>query len=253
MPCSWRGVGDADAGAVGVHGGFLVRIFAVAQVESFVEGEAQGWRECAGFRRQLGGIGGDAFECGGDGGIVGGGCGKGFLARRHLVSRESVPPERRQFVGDGVVVGGRRDDGDVVKILGGGADHGGAADVDVLDQFFEGHAGLGRGFFEGVEIHDHHVDGSDAVFGDGGYVLGIFAAMQDAAVNFGVKRLDAAVEHFGEAGEVGDVFHGDAGVAQELGGAAGGDEFDAESGELAGEIDESGLVGDTENGALDAG
>ena len=35
------GVGDALAGAVGVHGGFLVRVFAVAQVESFVEGEAK--------------------------------------------------------------------------------------------------------------------------------------------------------------------------------------------------------------------
>ena len=45
------GVGDADSRAVGIHGGFLVRIFTVAQVESFVEGEAQGGRECAGFRR----------------------------------------------------------------------------------------------------------------------------------------------------------------------------------------------------------
>ena len=35
--------------------------------------------------------------------------------------------------------------------------------------------------------------------------------------------------------------------------ASGGDEFDAEAGELAGEIDEAGLVGDAEDGALDAG
>ena len=83
--------------------------------------------------------------------------------------------------------------------------------------------------------------------------LAIFAAMQDAAVDLGMKRLDAAVEHFGESGEFGDVFHGDAGVAQQFGGASGGDEFDAEGGELAGEIDESGFVGDTENGALNAG
>ena len=45
--------------------------------------------------------------------------------------------------------------------------------------------------------------------------------MQDAAVNFRMQRFDAAVEHLGESGEVGDVFHGDAGVAQELGGASG--------------------------------
>ena len=95
--------------------------------------------------------------------------------------------------------------------------------------------------------------GCDAVFGDGGHVLGIFAAMQDAAVNFGVQRLDAAVEHFGEAGEFGDVFDGDAGIAQQLGGASGGDEFDVQRGEFAGEVDEPGLVGDAEDGALDAG
>ena len=47
------GIGHADAGAVGVHGGFLVRIFAVAQVESFVEGEAQGLRERCWLRAAL--------------------------------------------------------------------------------------------------------------------------------------------------------------------------------------------------------
>ena len=155
-----------------------------------------------------------------------------------------------EFVGDGVVVRGGSHDGDIVEILGRGTDHGRAADIDVLDQFVEGNAGLGCGFLEGVEIHDDHVDGSDAVFGDSGYVLRIFAPMQDAAVNFGVQRLDAAVQHFREAGEFGDVFDGDAGIAQEFGGAAGGDEFDAEGGELAGELDQSGLVGDAENGAL---
>jgi hypothetical protein len=68
-----------------------------------------------------------------------------------------------------------------------------------------------------------------------------------------MQRLDAAVEHFGEAGEFGNVFDGDAGVAQQLGGASGGDEFDAERGQLAGEIGQAGLVGDAEDGALDFG
>jgi len=158
-----------------------------------------------------------------------------------------------EFVGDGVVVGGRRNDSYVVEILGGGTNHGWSADVDVLDQFFEGHSRLSRGFFEGVEIYDHHVDGGDAVLGDSRYVFGIFAAVQDAAVNLRVQGLDAAVEHLGESGKVGDIFYCDAGVTQEFGGTSGGDEFDAESGERAGEIHESGFVGDTENGALDAG
>ena len=46
-----------------------------------------------------------------------------------------------------------------------------------------------------------------------------------------MEGLDAAVEHLGEAGEVADVAHGEAGFAQRAGGAAGGDQFDAEAGE----------------------
>ncbi len=100
-----------------------------------------------------------------------------------------------------------------MKILGCGANHGWSADVDVLDQFFKGDAGFGGGFFEGVKIYDHHVDGGDAVLSNGAAMGGVVAAMQNAAVDFGMQRLDAAVEHFGESGELGDVFDGDAGVA----------------------------------------
>ena len=91
------------------------------------------------------------------------------------------------------------------------------------------------------------------MLGHGGGVRRIFAAVQNTAVNFGMQRLDTAIEHFGKAGEVGDVFDGDAGIAQKLGSASGGDEFDAEIGETPREIDEAGFVGYAENGALDAG
>src|SRR5208282_221644 len=93
----------------------------------------------------------------------------------------------------------------------------------------------------------------DTVLGDGGGVRGIFAAIQNAAVNLGMQRLDAAIEHFRKAGEFGDVFDRDAGVAEQLGRTSSGDEFDAEAGELAREIDEAGFIGDAEDGALDAG
>ena len=160
---------------------------------------------------------GNAFERRGDGGIVGGGGGEGFLRQSPLGFERERAAGAGEFFGDGRIVGRRRDDGDIVKILGGGADHGGSADVDVLDQLLERHAGLGGGFFEGVEIDHDHVDGLDAVLGDGGDVRGILAAMQDAAVHLGMQRLDPAVEHFREAGEFGDVFDRDAGVAQQLG------------------------------------
>ena len=68
------------------------------------------------------------------------------------------------------------------------------------------------------------------MLGNGCDVRGILAPMQDAAVNFGMQRLHASIEHFGEAGEIGNIFDGNAGIAQELSGASGGDEFDAEGG-----------------------
>ena len=140
-----------------------------------------------------------------------------------------------------------------MKVFSGGANHGRAADVDVLDKFVEGYACFGRGFLEGVKIHYHHIDRRDAVFGHGAAMFRIFAAVKDSAMHLGMEGLDAPVEHFGEAGEFGNIFDGDAGVAQQLGGAAGGDELNSEPGEFAREVRQAGLVGDAEECALDFG
>jgi hypothetical protein len=73
--------------------------------------------------------------------------------------------------------------------------------------------------------------------------MGLIAAhIEDAAVDFGVQRLDAAVEHFGEAGEVGDFAHGEAGVAQGFRGASGGNQLDFMASETLREIHEAGFV-----------
>ena len=111
--------------------------------------------------------------------------------------------------------------------------------------------GFCGGLFEGVEVDYDHVDGLDFVFGDGGYVVGVVADVEDSAVDLGVEGFDAAVEHLGEAGEVGDVADGEAGFAEGFGGAAGGDEFDVVGGEGAGEVDEACFVGDGEEGSAD--
>ncbi len=78
----------------------------------------------------------------------------------------------------------------------------------------------------------------------------ILAPVQDAAVHLGMQRLHAPIEHLGEAREIGDVLHRDAGIAQQLGRAAGRNQFHPHPGKLAGKIDQSGLVGDTQNRAL---
>jgi hypothetical protein len=115
------------------------------------------------------------------------------------------------------------------------------------------HTRLGCSFFERVQIYYHHIDWLDAVFGNSGAMGKLRTAMKNSAMHLGMERLDAAVEHFGEAGEFGDVFDGNAGVAEEFRSASGRDEFDAHGGQMAGEVDESGLVGDAEQGALNLG
>ena len=82
-------------------------------------------------------------------------------------------------------------------------------------------------------------------------MLGFAADVEQAAVDLGMEGFDAAVEHFGEAGEFADVFDGEAGFAEGAGGAAGRDQFDAVAGERLGEVDEAGFVGDAEEGAAD--
>ena len=78
------------------------------------------------------------------------------------------------------------------------------------------------------------------------HVLGQVAARQQAAMHLGVQRLDAAVEHFGKAGDLGHLGHGQALVGQQLGGAAGGNQLDAQRVQGLGEFDDAGFVGDGE-------
>ena len=82
-------------------------------------------------------------------------------------------------------------------VLGGGADHGRAADVDVLDAVVEGGAAA-TVCFERIEIDDQEIDGGDLVLLRLRHVLGVAAHSEQAAVNLGMQGLDAAVDDFGK-------------------------------------------------------
>ena len=64
-----------------------------------------------------------------------------------------------------------------------------------------------------------------------------------------MQRLDPAVHHFGKSGEIADVDHREARIAQRLAGAAGGNKFDAVARERAGEFNHACFVGDGNKGA----
>jgi hypothetical protein len=148
------------------------------------------------------------------------------------------------------VVGHARDDGHVLKVLCRRAHHRRSADIDVLDQVPDRNARLGGGGLECVEIHNHHIDWLDTMLFDCGPVGLVAADVQDAAVDFGVQGLHAAVEHFREAGQAGYVADGEARLAQRARRAAGRDQLHPIRGELLGKGDQPGFVGDAQQRTL---
>src|SRR5581483_7879765 len=88
-----------------------------------------------------------------------------------------------------------RDGGDVREVLRRGAEHGGTADVDHLDDLGLAHARPAGDGGERVEADADEVDRLDLVLGEGRRVLGQVAAREDPCVDARVERLDAAAEH----------------------------------------------------------
>ena len=84
------------------------------------------------------------------------------------------------------------------------------------------------------------------MLGHGGLVCRVVTNVQDSAVHLGVQCFDAAIEHLGEAGEVGDVLDVESGIAQRACCAAGRDELHAVACQRATEFDQSALVGNAE-------
>lgn len=145
---------------------------------------------------------------------------------------------------DAVVVGGLDHDGDILVVLGGGADHGRAADVDVLDGIFQGATRLGDGRREGVEVDDYHVDGGDSMLGHDGVIL--IPTAENAAMNLGMQGLDPAIHHLGETRIVRDLGHRQTRVAQQFGGTASGEQGNTTLVECLGKFHDASLVRHTQ-------
>ncbi len=137
---------------------------------------------------------------------------------------------------------------DVIVIFRGSADHRRPADVDVLDAV--GEIGAARdGGLERIQIDHQEVDRADLVRAHRLGVRRIAANAEQAAMHRRVQRLDPAVHHFREPGEIADVQHVQSGIAQGLARAAGRNQRDAVAGKGTGEFDHAGFVGNGDEGA----
>ncbi len=121
----------------------------------------------------------------------------------------------------------RGDDRREGVVLSGAAYERRSADVYVLDRFFVGHAGLGHGGGEGIQVHHDQFEGQNAVIRERLHIVRVVVSAENAAVDLRMERLYAAVHHFGKAGVVGDVAHREAEPFDKLARAAGAEEFDA--------------------------
>jgi len=135
-------------------------------------------------------------------------------------------------------------------VLGGAANQGRAADVDVLHARFEIGAARDR-VLERVKIDDQKVDRCDVVHRHGQLVLLVVAPRQQPAMDHRVQGLDAAVHDLGEAGMVRNLRDRDVCLPQHLRRAASGEDGDVVLVKEAGELHQSGLVGDGDQGAGD--
>ena len=115
------------------------------------------------------------------------------------------PPDPHR--GQHTVVAERVDDHrDARMVLGGRAHHRRPADVDLFHALVDAGTGV-HGLGERVQVDHHEFERRDAEFLERRDVLGLALIGQQPGVHVGVQRLDAAVEHLGEAGDVLDRRH----------------------------------------------
>jgi hypothetical protein len=178
----------------------------------------------------------------GDGRVIGGGKRIGLGGKATAQGQRGRALVRGEFLEDGLIVLRFDDDSDIVMVLGGGADHRRSADIDILDALLEIRA-LVDGCFERIEIDDQQVDRRDTVVLHRFRMVGIVANREQTAMHLGMQGLDSAVHHFRKAGQLGHILDLQSCRGDRLGSASRGDEFDVMRRQCAGELDQSGLVG----------
>ena len=104
-------------------------------------------------------------------------------------------------------------------VLGSGAHHGRAADIDIFNRVFQCAAGFCHRFRKRIEIHNHHVDSRDLMLCHNLIIRA--AAAEYSAVYFRMQGFDTSVHHFRKTGVIGDFSHRQTGVSQQAGSTAG--------------------------------
>src|SRR5690349_503803 len=87
-------------------------------------------------------------------------------------------------------------------ILGGSAQEGDAANVDLLQRFTECHIGPRHCLAERIEVANDNIDRRDAVLLEFGHMRLVLAPRQDAAMDRWMQRLDPSAQNLWKARHV---------------------------------------------------
>ncbi len=233
-----------------IEGSLLVAVFAVTHILLLNKVQVKGtWEAASGLfsvtvvRRN------QAAKVVGDHAVIGGGVLEGF--NREV---ETSLKGQRAFVSihlfnNGVVVTALYHNRHVFMVLGSGAHHGRATDIDILYGVFQRASFTGNGRGKGIKVHYHHIDRIDAMLSHDPIIL--TATAKNAAVDFRVQRLYTSIHHFREAGVIGHFGYRQAFICQQAGSTAGGEQLHAALGECLSEFDDTGLIRNTEQSAAD--
>ena len=158
---------------------------------------------------------------------------------------------RRLQLGQHAVIIRRIDnDHHILRVFGRRAKHGRAADVDVLNRFIEGHAGLFDGRAEGIQVDDDHIDRLHAELLQLLHVFGIITHGKQTRVNRRVQRLHAPIKAFRETGHVAHAGDGNPRLLNRLHRAAGGEQGHALIRQTASQFHNAGLIRHAQNRTL---
>ena len=243
MPCSCCGAGDARRpGRPGVQGGALVRVLPVAQ--HLPPGPERG------DDVRPAGLGGgvvrrvDRGEPGGDGGVVAG-------RVRVGAGREAAAPRQREpAAGDrlGHLRVHRRigDDGDAGVVLGRGAHHGRAADIDLLHALLR-RGTAGGGLLERVQVGHEQLERGDArVRASCSRCAGCRTSASSPACTAGCRVLTRPSRHSGKPVRSSTLVTGTPAARDRRRGAAGADDLHPGSGQCLRQPGQPGLVVDAD-------
>ena len=189
-----------------IEGCLLVAVLAVAHILLLNEVQVQRtWEATGGFFAFTVVSRNHAAEVVGDHAVVSGGVFEGF--NREI---ETGVEGQRTVVGihlfnNGVVVAALHNDSYIFMVLGSGAHHGRAANINVLYCIFQRTAFAGDGLGEWIQVNNHHIDRSNVVLFHNGIILA--ATTEDAAVDLRMQGLHASIHHFREAGVIGNFGH----------------------------------------------